>query len=246
VHVENFTINHQTSDPSQLPGFPADWKPYFGPGRGGVMFLGKVKSDPSCQPGPGSGPNPYVDPGKFSPPGKSSPHAGGSAGGGSAGGSAGKGAPAASGKARAAVCRRLRGSARRGLGKARLGRSRASLVKALGPPSRRAHGFLHFCARPGRDLAVHFNRRGRADFAVSTAKTFHSGRARVGARLGAARLALRGDRVLARRGGNYLLAVNHPGWRLLVGVRRKRVSFLAAASSGLSTRRLATLLASSG
>jgi hypothetical protein len=144
------------------------------------------------------------------------------------------------------VCRKLGGSARRGLGKARLGQSRARVVKALGPASRRAHGFLHFCARTGRDLAVHFNAHGRADFVVTTAKTFHSGRARVGARLGAARRALRGDRVLARRGSNYILAVSHRGWRLLVGVRRNRVSFLAAASSGLSTGRLAALLASSG
>src|SRR3954454_15116619 len=121
VHVENFTINHQPADPSQLPGFPADWKPYFGPGRGGVMFLGKVKSDPGCQAKPGPGPNPYVDPSKFSPPGKASPHSGGTANSGSGSGPGGNGPAGASGKSRAAVCRKLGGSARRGLGKARLG-----------------------------------------------------------------------------------------------------------------------------
>jgi hypothetical protein len=50
VYVENFTINHQTADPSQLPGFPAAWKPYFGPGRGGVMMSGGIRVDPQCQP----------------------------------------------------------------------------------------------------------------------------------------------------------------------------------------------------
>ncbi len=37
VHVENFSFNGQTGDPSQLPGFPDAWNPYFGPGRGGVQ-----------------------------------------------------------------------------------------------------------------------------------------------------------------------------------------------------------------
>src|ERR1700742_2669434 len=48
VHLENFKIAGQTSDPSQLPGFPADWKPYFGPGKGGVQASGEVAADPSC------------------------------------------------------------------------------------------------------------------------------------------------------------------------------------------------------
>src|SRR5919204_1380501 len=59
VHVENFTINHHTADPSQLPGFPEDWKPYFGPGRGGVIFFGQVHTDPNCLPHAGSGHSPY-------------------------------------------------------------------------------------------------------------------------------------------------------------------------------------------
>src|SRR5690242_5420295 len=48
VHLENFKIAGQTSDPSQLPGFPDDWKPYFGPGRGGVQADGEVPGDPRC------------------------------------------------------------------------------------------------------------------------------------------------------------------------------------------------------
>ncbi len=247
VQVENFTINHQTADPSELPGFPASWKPYFGPGRGGVAFIGKLKADPSCQAKPGPGHyTPYKDPGRWSGAPSSSPaHSGGGAAHGGAGSSGGKG-QAGSNTGRSAVCRKFGGSARRGLGRVHLRQRRSRVVKALGAPTRHGHGFLHFCLRGRRDLAVHFNRHRRADFVVSTAKTFHSGRARVGARLGAARRALRGERVLAHRCRNYVLAVNHRGWRLLVGVRRGRVSFLAAASSKLSKRRLGGLLLSSG
>jgi hypothetical protein len=48
VYVENFTINGQTGDPRTLPGFPEDWKPYFGPGKGGVQTSDTVRADPRC------------------------------------------------------------------------------------------------------------------------------------------------------------------------------------------------------
>jgi hypothetical protein len=48
VYVENFTVNGQTGDPRTLPGFPDEWKPYFGPGRGGVMTSDTVRADPRC------------------------------------------------------------------------------------------------------------------------------------------------------------------------------------------------------
>lgn len=246
VQVENFTINHQTADPSQLPGFPASWKPYFGPGRGGVALIGKMKADPSCQATPGPGHyTPYKDPGKWSGAPSSGSGSGGGKSHGGGGGSGAGGGPAGA-RVRAAVCRKLGGAADRGLGKARLGQTRARVAKAVGPVTRRAHGFLHFCARTGRDLAVHFDGHGRANFIVTTAKTFHAGRARVGSRLATARRALRGERVLAHRGSGYVFAVNHRGWRLIVGVGRGRVSFLAAATSRLTNRQLAKLLAASG
>jgi hypothetical protein len=48
VYIENFSINGQTGDPRTLPGFPEDWKPYFGPGRGGVQTSDTVRADPRC------------------------------------------------------------------------------------------------------------------------------------------------------------------------------------------------------
>ena len=48
VHVDNFTFHGQTADPTTLPGFPAAWKPYFGPGRGGVEASAQVPADPAC------------------------------------------------------------------------------------------------------------------------------------------------------------------------------------------------------
>lgn len=48
VFVENFTINGQTGDPRELPGFPEEWKPYFGPGTGGVQTSDTGRADPRC------------------------------------------------------------------------------------------------------------------------------------------------------------------------------------------------------
>jgi hypothetical protein len=216
VQVENFTINHHTADPSTLPGFPASWKPYFGPGRGGVEFLGQVRADPNCQPGTG--------------PGQSS-H-GSSGGAGESGGS--------SGKLFAPGCG-LGGAAKHGLGKAHLGQTRAHVLRAVGTPARRSHGFLHFC-----DLAVHFGKGGKSDFIATVSRTFHSGRVRVGARLRAARTSLHGERVLAHRGSAYVLFVDHRGWRVLVGAEHGKVTFLAAVASHLTIRQLARLLVASG
>jgi hypothetical protein len=48
AYVENFTFNNQTGDPTATPGFPEEWKPYFGQGRGGVHSPGSVEADPAC------------------------------------------------------------------------------------------------------------------------------------------------------------------------------------------------------
>lgn len=48
VFIENFSINNQTGDPRTLPGFPDEWKPYFGPGKGGVQTSDTVRADPRC------------------------------------------------------------------------------------------------------------------------------------------------------------------------------------------------------
>ena len=48
VYVENFTINNQSGDPTAMPGFPEEWKPNFGYGRGGFHSTGGVVADPAC------------------------------------------------------------------------------------------------------------------------------------------------------------------------------------------------------
>ena len=40
AYIENFTVNNQSGDPTAVPGFPEEWKPYFGYGRGGVHATG--------------------------------------------------------------------------------------------------------------------------------------------------------------------------------------------------------------
>ena len=47
VHVDNFTIGGQTADPRLLPGFPTEFAPYFGPGKGGA-YVNLGAADPNC------------------------------------------------------------------------------------------------------------------------------------------------------------------------------------------------------
>ena len=59
AYVENFRLGGQPMDPTKLPGFPEQYKPFFAGGKGGVQAGDTVQADPSCatkNPNPGSGP----------------------------------------------------------------------------------------------------------------------------------------------------------------------------------------------
>jgi hypothetical protein len=48
VWVTNFNFGGQTGDPREIPGFPEEWKPFFGPGTGGFRTRGSIETDPRC------------------------------------------------------------------------------------------------------------------------------------------------------------------------------------------------------
>lgn len=48
VWVTNFNFGGQTGDPRELPGFPEEWKPFFGPGTGGFRTRNSIEPDPRC------------------------------------------------------------------------------------------------------------------------------------------------------------------------------------------------------
>jgi hypothetical protein len=48
VWVSNFNFGGQTGDPRSIPGFPEQWKPFFGPGTGGFRTHNSVEADPRC------------------------------------------------------------------------------------------------------------------------------------------------------------------------------------------------------
>jgi hypothetical protein len=47
VYVQNFRIGGVPADPRMLPGFPPEYRPYFGPGGGGA-YTDTVAAEPSC------------------------------------------------------------------------------------------------------------------------------------------------------------------------------------------------------
>jgi hypothetical protein len=49
VRVDNLVVAGLPMDPRLLPGFPAEFSPYFGPGNGGGAFLAQtIPADPNC------------------------------------------------------------------------------------------------------------------------------------------------------------------------------------------------------
>jgi hypothetical protein len=139
-------------------------------------------------------------------------------------------------------CKKLGGNAKNGLGRARLGMTRKAVTRRFGKATRRARGYLHYCLRGGGDLAIHFGRHGKADVAMTNGKRFHAGKVRIGSRLKRVRSALRHEKVLGHQKRDWVLGVTHKRWRLLVGLSKNRVVYIAAVSRSLSFGKLGKVL----
>lgn len=200
AYVENFSLNGQTGDPTTFPGFPEEWRPFFGPGRGGVQANSAVRADPRCAEKPRDAPPPY-------------PYR----------------------------CHDRTGEIGRGIGGVLLGMTRSRLEQELGPAPRRHRGFSRYCLMQGGKLAAGLS-RDRVLFVLTTSPRF-SWR---GASVGSPRTSLRGERMIARRGGYrvYRSAAGR-GVSVIAGVRGGRVRYLAVAPSRLSPRAVGAYLARS-
>jgi hypothetical protein len=128
AYVDNFTVNNQTGDPRDLPGFPEEYKPYFGPGRGGAYTTDTVGVDPACVEKAKTG-NVYRKSGKGAKTGRE-----------------------------LSRCKRPRGSVGRGVGGMKLGMTRREVEQALGEAQRRRRGFLRYCVVGGGKLMAGFSR----------------------------------------------------------------------------------------
>jgi hypothetical protein len=213
AYVENFSFNGQTGDPSQLPGFPAEYKPFFGNGRGGVQRSEAVDVDPSC----------IAKAEQKSPYRQDRP-----------GGSAG-----ASDMDR---CRVAGGRVDRGIGGVRIGMKRASARQKLGAATTESARYMSWCMTGGGNLVAAFDSSGAAGRAVlvlTNAGAFDARRFRTGSKASKARRQLRGERAIAKN----VLAMKRRKDVLIAGLASGRVSYLASASRKISAKRAARFLA---
>ena len=139
-------------------------------------------------------------------------------------------------------CKNRSGNAKSGLGRARLGLTRKAVLKRFGKPTRRARGYYHYCLRKGGDLAIHLGRHSKTDVVMTNGKSFHAGRVRIGSRLTRVRSSLHHEQVLGHRKRDWVLGVTHRRWRLLVGLSKNRVVYIAAVSTKLSFGKLGKVL----
>src|SRR4051794_22146862 len=212
AYVENFRIGGQTGDPTTLPGFPEEWKPYFSAGRGGVQASGDVQADPSCA----TKPNP-------SGPGGSPPPSGGPS------------------PAPALPCRVPGGRVGRGIGGLDLGMRRARARKDLGLPMTESKRWMTWCFDGGGRLYGAFAGHG-ADLVLTDSAPFDTHGIRRGTKRKTALRRLHGERRLGRVHGAAVYAKRERHRRLLVGLRRGRVAYLAVTKRKLSAKRALRLL----
>jgi hypothetical protein len=207
TYVENFRVGGQSGDPTLLPGFPEEYKQYFSQGRGGVQAVGDVQADPRCA----TKPNP------------SGPGGGGSGGG--------------PGPDR---CRVPGGRVGRGIAGVWLGMRRSRARHAYGVPVAENTRWLRWCLDGGGRLVAAFSARGeraRAHIVLTDSPPFDTHGVRTGMRASSARKKLHGERRLGRARGVTVYAKRERNRRLLVGVRAKRVAYLAAGNRRLSRKR---------
>lgn len=119
-------------------------------------------------------------------------------------------------------CRDYRGRVDRGIGPLPLGVTRKKAEESLGAPARRARGFLRWCQMDGGKFMAHFV-RGRADFVLTTSRAFEYRGVRVGTAEGGVR------RTVIRR---------FRTWTLVIGVRDRKVTYLAAADKRLGNEEI--------
>jgi hypothetical protein len=213
VYVENFTFNGQTGDPSALPGFPAEYKPFFGNGRGGVQRSQAVEADPSCI-AKAKADDPYRTDGP-----------------GGSGGTQG-----------IDRCRVAGGRVNRGAGGIRLGMRRGAARAKLGAATVESARYMTWCMTGGGRLVAALDRSGasgRVVFVLTDAGPFDAAGIRPGSKASKARRRLRREREIARR----VLAVTRRKDVLVAGLASGRVAFLASASRRISARRTARFVA---
>jgi len=217
AYVENFSIAGQSGDPTLLPGFPSQYKPFFGDGRGGVRIDNSVPADPSCA-AKAAKHDPYVTSG----PG---------------GGSGGKGLDR---------CRVPGGTADRGIGGIRLGQTRSSVLRTLGPPTKESLLYVSYCMTGGGRLVAGFSKRGGGGhvlLVLTNSPPFDLRDIRAGDSTRKARRKLRrSHRLTGLRRGRDPLVLRTRRQYLVVGTLRGTVRFIAVGAPKLADARLKQLL----
>ncbi|MFL5825086.1 MAG: hypothetical protein ACJ76V_01035 [Thermoleophilaceae bacterium] len=219
VYVENFRALGQSFDPTVLPGFPAELKPYFGLGRGGVQSLQGIPADPSCA-------------GKEGAP---TPNSAGFVG--SQGGF--DDIPLVS-------CGKYKGRVSTKVGRINLHDTRRRVIRRLGAPDSERNKVARWCIAYGGDIRVGLPSRSsgtRTPFILTTSRALSTHGVHIGFSEAQLRLRLHHEETFSKRAGTTVVSTTSRRYRFLIGFRNHRARWLAVADRGLSKSGLATWLA---
>ena len=222
--VTNFNVNGRTGDPRDVPGFPAEYKPFFGPGTGGFRASNTVEVDPRCAE------RAKREPGRIYR---------NAAGAGARSRCAAPGGPVARNRLGPVRIGDSEGAVRRSLGPPTLFK-RGFLRYCLAGGGRFVVGQTP--DRSGEDAALDE----RTVVVLSTSRAFRYGKVRPGTGLRALRKRLRRARRQFRYGN--VTVYSRRRSPILIGVRARRVRFIAVrdARAVRGKRSLATYLRRAG
>jgi hypothetical protein len=138
------------------------------------------------------------------------------------------------------------GTADRGIGGIRLGQTRSSVVRTLGPPTKESLLYVSYCMTGGGRLVAGFARRGgkgRVLMVMTNSPPFDLRGIRAGDSTRKAKRKLRHSRRLTgTRQGRDPLVLRTASQYLVVGTLRGTVRFIAVAAPKLADARLKQLL----
>jgi hypothetical protein len=127
---------------------------------------------------------------------------------------------------------------RRSVAKIAVGNRSSTVVRRWGLPSRRRGGVWRYCVKGGGKVIAVFSKRKRVLFVATTARRYRRGKIHPATRLRTVRRRFRGRGLRRLRGRVYVVRKGRSR-DLIIGVRRSRVRYLAAAGrKTLRSRRL--------
>jgi hypothetical protein len=218
IYVENFRLLDQSFDPTALPGFPAELKPFFGLGRGGFQSLQGIPVDPNCA-GKSGGPTPNA--------------------------SGFVGSQGGFDDIPLVRCSKYKGRVSTKVGRIHLNDTRKRILGRLGKPDRERNRVARWCIAYGGEIRVGIPSKksgSRTPFVLTTSRALSTHGVHIGFSEKQLRLRLHHEETFLKSSGTTVVSTTSRRYRFLIGFTKHRARWLAVTKRDLSKSEIAKWL----